>query len=484
MLFNSYEFIFAFLPVSVLIFILCQCSGNRRLTSSWLVFCSLFFYAWWNSSYLPLILLSIFINFNLASSMRLLNKMNRLRTSKLVLIVGISLNLLLLGYFKYADFFIGNMRFIVDVEHTSLNIILPLAISFFTFQHITYLVDTYKKQVQPHGLLDYMLFVTFFPQLIAGPIVHHKEMMPQFSSPLFLTPNTLNICKGLSIFSLGLFKKVIIADYFALLANPVFDQAAISPLPSAAVAWTGAISYTLQLYFDFSGYSDMAIGLALIFGITLPYNFNSPYKAASIIDFWRRWHMTLSRFLKEYIYIPLGGNRKGYFRRLINVIITMFLGGLWHGAGWTYILWGLMHGFYLVINHSWRSLVPAIPYPWGILSSFLGQAITFIAIVFAWVVFRSENLLTASNIITHMVSINSGLFTQPIQNAPSLLVGLLLVWLAPNSNEIFSKKRASRSLQTRYQWLPNLSSAVVFSLLGFTAILYLARAQEFLYFQF
>ncbi len=484
MLFNSYEFIFAFLPVSVLIFILCQCSGNRRLTSSWLVFCSLFFYAWWNSSYLPLILLSIFINFNLARSMRLLNKMKRLRSSKLVLIAGISLNLLLLGYFKYADFFIGNMRFIVNIEHTSLNIILPLAISFFTFQQITYLVDTYKKQVQPHGLLDYMLFVTFFPQLIAGPIVHHKEMMPQFSSPLFLTPNTLNICKGLSIFSLGLFKKVIIADHFALLANPVFDQAVISPLPNAVVAWTGAISYTLQLYFDFSGYSDMAIGLALIFGITLPFNFNSPYKAASIIEFWRRWHMTLSRFLKEYIYIPLGGNRKGYFRRLINVVITMLLGGLWHGAGWTYVLWGLMHGFYLVINHLWRSLIPPTPYFLRRVSSFLGQALTFIAIIFAWVVFRSENLQAASNIITHMIKVSPDQFTQPLQNAPSLLAGLLLIWLAPNSNEIFSKKRVPRPLNTNFQWLPNLSSAILFSLLSFTAILYLARAQEFLYFQF
>ena len=484
MLFNSYEFIFAFLPVSVLIFILCQRTGNRKLTSSWLVFCSLFFYAWWNSSYLPLILLSILINFNLAGSMRLLNKKNLLRSSKLVLIAGISLNLLLLGYFKYADFFIGNMRFIVNIEHTSLNIILPLAISFFTFQQITYLVDTYKKQVQPHGLLDYMLFVTFFPQLIAGPIVHHKEMMPQFSSPLFLTPNTLNICKGLSIFSLGLFKKVIIADHFALLANPVFDQAVISPLPNAVVAWTGAISYTLQLYFDFSGYSDMAIGLALIFGITLPFNFNSPYKAASIIEFWRRWHMTLSRFLKEYIYIPLGGNRKGYFRRLINVVLTMLLGGLWHGAGWTYILWGLMHGFYLVINHLWRSLIPPTAYFWRRVSSFLGQALTFIAIIFAWVVFRSENLLAASNIITHMIKVSPDQFTQPIQNAPSLLAGLLLIWLAPNSNEIFSKKRVPLPLNTNFQWRPNLFSAVLFSLLSFTATLYLARAQEFLYFQF
>jgi D-alanyl-lipoteichoic acid acyltransferase DltB (MBOAT superfamily) len=484
MLFNSYEFIFVFLPVSVIIFIVCQRVGNKQLTSIWLILCSLFFYAWWNPSYLPLILLSILINFGLANKINSLNRINNSFSSKFVLLIGVSLNLLLLGYFKYANFFIENINLVIDKEHSTLNIVLPLAISFFTFQQITYLVDTHKKNVASHNILDYLLFVTFFPQLIAGPIVHHKEMMPQFSSPKFLILNTSNIAKGLSIFSLGLFKKVIIADYFASLANPIFDQATVDVVVNSTIAWTGAVAYTLQLYFDFSGYSDMAIGLALIFGITLPYNFNSPYKATNIIDFWRRWHMTLSRFLKDYVYIPLGGNKKGNLRRHANLMMTMLLGGLWHGAGWTFILWGLLHGMYLIINHSWQTFVNVKPHRLSFLSSAFGRLLTFLAIIIAWVVFRSENIPTAINIISHMLIINPEGFDQSIKQISSLIFGILLVWFAPNSNEIFSKKSKTYSYCVNYRWYPSATSALVFSIIGFISIIYLARAQEFLYFQF
>jgi len=484
MLFNSYEFIFAFLPVSVMVFILCQRVGNKELTSLWLIACSLFFYGWWNPSYLPLILLSIFVNFSLAKKILSLNTSNNALSSKLFLLLGISLNLVLLGYFKYANFFIENINAVIDTEHSTLNIVLPLAISFFTFQQITYLVDTYKKEVESHRVLDYLLFVTFFPQLIAGPIVHHKEMMPQFSNPKFLILNTSNIAKGLSIFSLGLFKKVIIADYFASLANPIFNQASADMIANSTTAWTGAIAYTLQLYFDFSGYSDMAIGLALIFGITLPYNFNSPYKAKNIIDFWRRWHMTLSRFLKDYVYIPLGGNKKGDARRYINLMITMLLGGLWHGAGWTFILWGLLHGIYLTLNHSWQTLVNSKPHRLSFLSSTFGRLLTFLSIVLAWVIFRSENIPTAINIIQQMLIINPGGFSQHLESISSLIIGLFLVWFAPNSNDIFSNKVKPDVYRLDYRWHPSKASALTFSIIGFISVIYLARAQEFLYFQF
>jgi len=484
MLFNSYEFIFAFLPVSVMVFILCQRVGNKELTSLWLIACSLFFYGWWNPSYLPLILLSILVNFSLAKKIHSLNTINNALSSKLFLLVGISLNLLLLGYFKYANFFIENINVVIDTEHSTLNIVLPLAISFFTFQQITYLVDTHKKEVGSHKILDYLLFVTFFPQLIAGPIVHHKEMMPQFSNPKFLILNSQNIAKGLSIFSLGLFKKVIIADYFASLANPMFDHASVDMVTNSTTAWTGAIAYTLQLYFDFSGYSDMAIGLALIFGITLPYNFNSPYKAKNIIDFWRRWHMTLSRFLKDYVYIPLGGNKKGNARRYINLMITMLLGGLWHGAGWTFILWGLLHGIYLTLNHSWQTLVNPKPHRLSFLTSAFGRLLTFLSIVLAWVVFRSENMPTAINIISHMLIITPEGFSQNIKQISSLIFGLFIVWFAPNSNDIFSDRGKPRSYSVYLYWHPSRVSVLVFSVIGFISVIYLARAQEFLYFQF
>ena len=263
------------------------------------------------------------------------NSNNRYR--KEVLTIGIVANLLLLGYFKYSDFFITNINSVLNTDMSLLHLALPLAISFFTFQQISYLVDSYRKETHEYDFLNYALFVTFFPQLIAGPIVHHKEMMPQFANVRNKVKNYRNIAIGLFIFSIGLFKKVVIADTFALWATAGFDNAEVLTLLEA---WATSLSYTFQLYFDFSGYTDMAIGIALLFNIKLPINFNSPYKALDIQDFWRRWHMTLSRFLKDYIYIPLGGSRKGNYRTYTNLMGTFIIGGLWHGAGWTFVFWG------------------------------------------------------------------------------------------------------------------------------------------------
>ena len=315
---------------------------------------------------------------------------------KSVLTFGLASNLALLGYFKYSDFFIENLNNGLALNIEPLNLALPLAISFFTFQQIAYLIDSYRLETQEYDFLNYAVFVTFFPQLIAGPIVHHKEMMPQFANIRTKVINYKNITLGLFIFTIGLFKKVIIADTFSVWATGGFDTATTLSLLEA---WATSISYTFQLYFDFSGYTDMAIGLALLFNINLPINFNSPYKATNIQDFWRRWHITLSRFLRDYIYIPLGGNRKSSYRTYENLMATFVLGGIWHGAGWTFIFWGFLHGSAIIIHRLWSQL--------GIkLWTWLAWLITFNFINIAWVFFRAKEWGAALKVLSAMFSFN------------------------------------------------------------------------------
>ncbi|MCT7446336.1 MBOAT family O-acyltransferase [Aliarcobacter skirrowii] len=402
MLFNSYEFIFAFLPF---VFITYFYLMHKRLViaaKGFLVFASLFFYSWWNIAYLPLILISMLFNYVVGNSLAKAsfeNKkgLNKSFSKKSILIFGIVANLSLLGYFKYADFFIANFNLVSSSNVNLLHLVLPLAISFFTFQQIAYLVDSYKGETKEYDFLNYALFVTFFPQLIAGPIVHHKEMMPQFASRWNMVKRYKNIALGLFIFSIGLFKKVVIADTFAVWATAGFDNAVTLNLIEA---WATSLSYTFQLYFDFSGYTDMAIGIALLFNIKLPINFNSPYKALSIQDFWRRWHMTLSRFLRDYIYIPLGGNRKGEFRTYTNLLATFLIGGLWHGAGWTFIIWGALHGIALAIHRFWQSL--------GFkMNKILAWFITFNFVNIAWVFFRAKSWEDAIKVLSSMFSLDN-----------------------------------------------------------------------------
>ncbi|MGD1911300.1 MAG: MBOAT family O-acyltransferase, partial [Rivularia sp. (in: cyanobacteria)] len=313
MLFNSLEFIFLYLPITLSIFFGIGKFGNYRFAIVFLVAASLSFYGWWNPPYLLLLIFSLIFNYFIGSALS--EKLKIKLGKKLLLTLGIIVNLALIGYFKYANFFVSTVGDLLGRNFNLENIILPLAISFFTFQQIAYLVDAYKGETKEYNLLDYCLFVTFFPQLIAGPIVHHKEVMPQFEDKSTYRFNPENMAVGITIFSLGLFKKVIFADNIAAYATPVFTAASQGRAPTLVEAWVGALAYTLQLYFDFSGYSDMAIGIARMFGIKLPINFNSPYKAISISDFWRRWHITLSNFLRDYLYIPLGGSRKGEIRR-------------------------------------------------------------------------------------------------------------------------------------------------------------------------
>ncbi|MDH4945508.1 MBOAT family protein, partial [Sulfurimonas sp. C5] len=379
MLFNSYEYIFFFLPITFFIYFFLL---NRRLVTGakgFLVFASLFFYSWWNPIYLPIILVSMLFNYMIGE---ILGKdgENKRVNRKWVLTFGIVSNIALLAYFKYADFFIENYNYVSGENVGLYHLALPLGISFFTFQQISYLVDSYRKETTEYDFLNYALFVTFFPQLIAGPIVHHKEMMPQFASKWNLVKNYRNIAVGLFIFSMGLFKKVVIADTFAVWATNGFDHAVTLNMVEA---WATSLSYTFQLYFDFSGYTDMAIGAALLFNIKLPQNFDSPYKAKDIQDFWRRWHMTLSRFLRDYIYIPLGGNRVSEPRIYSNLMITFIIGGLWHGAGWTFVFWGFLHGAALVIHRIWKTLGFTM-------NSILAWFITFNFINIAWVFFRAK----------------------------------------------------------------------------------------------
>lgn len=399
MLFNSFEFILFFLPTTLLVFFWIGERNYHRVAISWLVLCSLFFYGWWNPAYLSLILFSMLFNYAFGV---MLGNGEKQKIRKALLVIGVIVNLGLLGYFKYTNFFVEQLNLALNTNFYVGKILLPLAISFFTFQQITYLVDAYRYETKEYNFLHYCLFVTFFPQLIAGPIVHHKEMLPQFSENTVYKFNYEHMAIGLMIFTIGLFKKVIFADGVAVYATPVFNAAEVEATLTFFEAWGGALAYTVQLYFDFSGYSDMAIGIAYMFGIKLPINFNSPYKSTSIIDFWQRWHITLSRFLRDYLYFALGGNKKGSIRQYINLFLTMLIGGIWHGAGWTFVIWGMLHGTYLMINHAWRKIRSDI-LKWSKNVSFLeiasARVLTLLAVIIGWVYFRAETVNGANHMM-------------------------------------------------------------------------------------
>ena len=465
MLFNSYEFIFAFLPITFFIYFYLN---HKRLTiasKGFLVFSSLFFYSWWNIAYLPLILISMLFNYVIGNSLNKEIKTNKKSFSKKsILIFGIVCNIALLGYFKYADFFIENFNFAIGTNVNLLHLVLPLAISFFTFQQVAYLVDSYRGETKEYDFLNYALFVTFFPQLIAGPIVHHKEMMPQFANNRNMVKNYRNIALGLFIFSIGLFKKVVIADTFAVWATQGFDIAVTLNLFEA---WATSLSYTFQLYFDFSGYTDMAIGISLLFNIKLPINFNSPYKATNIQDFWRRWHITLSRFLRDYIYIPLGGNKKGSFRTYSNLLATFVIGGFWHGAGWTFLFWGFLHGIALAIHRLWSNLGFKM---W----TWLAWFITFNFVNIAWVFFRAKEWEDAVKVLGGMFGSYTFLinFTEEkYKLVIFILIGFILVFLK-NSSQI------QKSFKT------NLKMLFLLIIMFSYSIMSLNKVSEFLYFNF
>jgi D-alanyl-lipoteichoic acid acyltransferase DltB (MBOAT superfamily) len=487
MLFNSYEFIFLFLPITFGVYFWLN---KKRLTSAskgWLVFASLFFYSWWNILYLPLILGSILFNFTIGSTISRIENtvITKGISRKTLLTFAIISNLLLLGYFKYMDFFISNANILLNTHLDLMHIILPLGISFFTFTQIAYLVDAYRDEIKEMDYLNYTLFVTFFPHLLAGPILHHKEMMPQFDAIKNKVINYRNISAGLFLFSVGLFKKVVLADTFASWANAGFNT---TQALNIIEAWATSLSYTFQLYFDFSGYTDMALGVALLFNIRLPINFNSPYQALDIQDFWRRWHITLSRFLRDYIYIPLGGNRTSDLRIYANLFTVFLIGGLWHGASWMFIIWGALHGFAIVLHRFYKQLGFTM-------NKYLAWFITFNFINITWIFFRAKNWEGASNVLTSMFHgnlllpylISKHFFT--LQNHFSfgevyfelegndettfwLIGGFVTILLIKNSSYILN------------DFKPSIRNSLLFLFFSLTGILNLMHVSEFLYFNF
>ncbi len=445
--------------------------------------------------------------------------------------MAISVNLIFLIYFKYANFFVDNLNHLTGSTWALANVVLPLGISFFTFTQIAYLVDTAQGKVKEFNFVRYALFVTYFPHLIAGPVLHHAEMMPQFAKRAVCRINWDNVAVGLSIFVLGLAKKVLIADSVADFSTPIFEAVKAGGTPMLFEAWIGALAYTLQLYFDFSAYSDMAVGLSSMFNVRLPLNFNSPYKATSIIEFWRRWHMTLSRFLRDYLYIPLGGSRLGASRRYVNLMLTMLLGGLWHGAGWTFVIWGALHGCYLLVNHAWRGIKQRMGWRNGGRVATLGAgALTFLAVVVGWVFFRADSFSSAITMLQGMAGMNgvslptsfedrfghyfagfewvqfNGTYPLTMLNnlnvASSIAVGLLLVWLTPNVHQMFLRYRPvcedgegvvsatapfampMGMVAKGLIWKPTTAWAIPLALLFFLCFISLTKVSEFLYFQF
>jgi alginate O-acetyltransferase complex protein AlgI len=495
-LFNSYAFIFAFLPAVVLVYYLAG-RRNESLSAVWLAAASLFFYAWWSIEYLWLLVASF--TFNYAAGLALA-RMQTSAARRAVLIAAITLNLGLLAYYKYANFFLDTLARLGGPAHHVAGVVLPVGISFFTFTQIAFLVDVWQRKAAEPKFTHYALFVTYFPHLIAGPILHHSEMMPQFRDRETHRFAAQNLSVGLMVFAIGLFKKVVIADGVARYVAPVFDSSGASL--TLVDAWCGALAYTFQLYFDFSGYSDMAIGASRMLGIRLPINFYSPYKASSMIDFWRRWHMTLSRFLRDYLYVPLGGNRKGKPRRYLNLMVTMMLGGLWHGASWTFVAWGTLHGLYLVVNHGWRAARRKVfgDRAVGDAAGAAGRVLTFTAVVVAWVFFRAESLDSAFGIVGAMAGVNGvalapGALGTTYHTGEAAWLGALLAvaWFLPNTYQVMerfppalpaSEQRAIAGPLRFLRWRPTWSWAAAFCALAIASVLAIARESVFLYYQF
>jgi alginate O-acetyltransferase complex protein AlgI len=406
MLFNSYIFIFAFLPVVLVIYYILRGHIGYEWACAWIVLASLFFYSWWKPIYLLLLLTSIGVNFGFAKILATC-RLTPVR-ARLILALGVGFNICIIGYYKYAGFFVQNVDTLFDANFVIPQIILPIGISFITFQKIAFLVDAYHGEVKRLSLPNYMFFVSFFPQLIAGPIVHHREIIPQLEDPA-PRDRTADIAVGLSIFCVGLFKKVVVADTCAIYGDAGYDTLKGGhPLDPASAA-LAVLAFSFQIYYDFSAYSDMAIGLARMFGFLLPVNFFSPYRATGFVEFWRRWHITLSRFLRDYLYIPLGGNRKGPARQSLNLVAVMLLGGLWHGANWTFVAWGVVHGAMLGINHGW-SRTRFSRHPWFSLPLSRGffAAVTFFLVTLAWILFRSPTFSQAHQMLANVFPVGPG----------------------------------------------------------------------------
>jgi alginate O-acetyltransferase complex protein AlgI len=513
MLFNSHAFVFAFLPIALAGYLLLARLPDKGPARLWLLGASCAFYLYWSAFYLALLLAIIAANFQLAALIRRLDASNARRASRYAMLAGVAFDLGVLGWYKYSVFVAENVGALAGVDFAVRAVVLPLGISFYTFQQIAYLVDTWRGHDTRCRLIDYALFVTFFPQLIAGPIVHHHELTPQFRAAAAFEFSHRRFAEGIGFFVIGLGKKLLLADPLSDLADPLFGNAAATQ-PGLADGWIAVLAFGFGLYFDFSAYSDMAVGLARMFGYQLPYNFASPYQAVSIIDFWRRWHMTLSRFLRDYVYIGLGGNRHGPARRYLNLMLTMLLGGLWHGAGWNFVIWGGLHGVFLLGNHAWRA------FGGRMIGGALGsQALTLLAVMVAWVFFRAATLPDALAILKGMAGLhglasehavewfvnqvrNAGvsrpfqwrhvidlLMLSPLGNLALLGLGAAIALLAPNSQQLVDRAggyvpRGRLLPSWLLRWDPTPGWAAAMALMVLSSILLMSSARVFVYFQF
>lgn len=502
MLFTQFEFIFVYLPVTIVgYFLIARFAKNSTLQIVWLGAASLVFYSFWNIKFVPIIIVSIVANYCFGIVLGLQRFKSRARGN--VFLFAIAVNLATLAFYKYTNFGVDTINHLTGLHIQAAQITLPLGISFFTFTQIAYLVDVYGDYPSEKSFSKYVLFVSYFPHLIAGPILHHREMIPQFGAEPNRRFSAERFAIGLTIFAIGMFKKTVIADGFALLANPVFTHAAAGTV-SAGDAWIGVLAYSLQIYFDFSGYSDMAIGLSTMFRINLPFNFDSPYKSQNIIEFWRRWHISLSRFLRDYLYFPLGGNRHGNLMRNVNLGITMLLGGLWHGAGWTFVIWGGLHGIYLVINHYWLKLVARDEFLARLsktkIYALLALVITQLAVIFAWVFFRADSFEAAKRLLVAMFGVpafnmKSTAAIGGTYSAVVIIVGYAICVSLPNVIDLFHKNSVGLEIYhnprpwsaVSLYWKPTAIWALATALLlacGLIATLFAGGISPFLYFQF
>ena len=506
MIFNSFEFLFLFLPAVLLAYYLARRYISHWTALSLLAGASFFFYAWWDVSRAPwheltglngesvirtlwfirhvlLLLISVITNHVIARLMRRWG-------NQPLLAIGIIFNLSLLGFFKYADFLASNINALTGLAIPELGLGLPLAISFFSLQQISYLVDVARRKTDPGRFFAHALFVSFFPHIVAGPLIQHHQIASQFNDTTRKDDIWDNLGVGFSLFAIGLAKKVLIAESIEPYASSLFAMAERGDTPGLVAAWVGAIAYALQIFFDFSGYSDMALGLARCLGFRLPVNFNGPYKSASVVEFWRRWHITLSHFLRDHLYIPLGGNRHGETRRSINLMTTMLLGGLWHGAAWTFVIWGGLHGLGLTVNHYWNK--------WGPKGWFDGHrrilaiGLTFAFTTIAWVFFRAESWSGAGRILAGMFGFSGwGLEGVATEAVAWIIFGLAIVWSLPDTPELFSEvideqtlKDAQIKPKPGLRWRFTRAMSICAALLLFLSVLNAWKTSEFIYYTF
>jgi len=512
MLFNSYIFILVFLPIVACVYFLASTHLHRQLAISWLVIASLFFYAWWNPVFLPIIIVSVLFNFFLGASIRTTKAKNP-RYALLLMLFGVAANLMALGYYKYFNFFIDNLNFVFNLKISVTPIALPLAISFFTFQQITYLIDAYNRGTKDYNFIHYTLFVTFFPQLIAGPIVHHADMMSQFDSDDAYHPRERNIQLGLSIFAIGLFKKIMLADNIAPFSTPIFHAADTGISLSMLESWMGAAAFGLQVYFDFSAYTDMAIGSSRLFGIKLPINFYSPYKSLNTGDLWRRWHMTLTRLLTAYVYTPIsiasaraaiaaGAGEQALFWRsaAYPIMVTLIIAGVWHGAAWNFVIFGALQGGMMIVNNLWRQFRKSSLHQnlkeTTLVGRILARGLTSVCFIFSLVYFKASTTSGALYLSELMLGLDglsvSTKFVSPILFLQYAVPLFLIIYLMPNTQQLFEsyepslepKRNEHRWGLERINWAPNWQWAAICSTMFAVSLLNMNRVSEFIYFQF